>query len=166
MPARPDPKDFNHSLIPGEAAARQAMLERMRGKLAAPSGASIAREERRRRAAGGKAWAWGWRIALVAAFLGANAFILGSGDDIAAVAKVRRAPSVQPPRSLAPNDQALYWTYALYDFDRLKARYGAPANAVIDASEARRRLAELLPKVDERTRFLIRKYHARPGGRA
>lgn len=157
MPARPDPKPYDHSLL-AATDARRAMLEKMRGKLAAPSQASLAMAEKRRKAERGKVIGLGFRILLILSFLGANAVIFGFREEIAGVVKVRRAPTVGNPKSLGLNDQALYWTYALYDFDRLKASYGAPANAVVDAAMARRKLEELMPKVDERTRFIIRRY--------
>lgn len=165
MPPRPDPKPYDHSLL-AATDARRAMLEKMRSKLAAPSQASLALAEKRKKAERNKVIGLGFRILLVLSFLGANAAIFGFREEIVSVVKVRRAPAIGNPKSLGVNDQALYWTYALYDFDRLKARYGAPANAVVDASAARRKLDELMPKVDERTRFIIRRYMPGNGSRA
>ena len=162
MPARPDPRDFSHGLLAAPD-ARQAMLEKMRGKLAAPSQASLALAEKRKRASRGEAYAWAFRIALVLVFIAGNVALFGFREEITTVVKVRRAPSVANPKSLPLNDQALYWTYALYDFDRLRSRFGAPANAVVDAASAKRNLDELMPKVDEKTRFMIRKYLPRNG---
>lgn len=163
-----DPRQNTHdprvSLLAADAAARQAMLERMRGKLAGRSRDTVDRRSGRKAARKG-ALAWGWRLCLAALFLGANAFIVsGFKDDIRqAVSKARTAPEVRHPRSLAVNEQALYWAYALYDFDKLKKRFGAPAHAVVDAAEARRQLALLLPRVDARTRFQIDRYLPRRG---
>jgi hypothetical protein len=104
---------------------------------------------------------------MVALVLAVNAvLVIGKGESAVSVAKVRRAPAVQAPASLSPNDQALYWTYALYDFGRLQKRFGAPSHAVLDAVEAKRQLALLLPKVDAPTRFQIDRYLPRKGPRA
>lgn len=165
MTPKPNPHDPRVSLLAADAAAKQAMLERMRGKLAGRSRDAADRSEGARKRARKGALAWGWRLGLAALFLAANAFVVtGFKDDIRqAAAKARKAPEVRHPKSLAPNEQALYWAYALYDFDKLKQRFGAPDHAVVDAAEARRQLALLLPKVDARTRFQIDRYLPRRG---
>lgn len=163
MASYPAPKDLKVGLVAGDAATRQAALERMRGKLAAgsPTAPPVLSEGRRRVIRRNNlAWfAWGWRMALVALFLGANAYLVFNHEpEIAARAKVRKAPAVKMPETLSENDQALYWTYALYDFDRLVTTYGAPKGAVVAAPVAKAHLARLLPKVDKRTRFTIQRY--------
>lgn len=167
MPVRPDPKDYDLSLL-AKADARQATLERMRGKLASSSPVVLQRAEKRRSGARMSAFAWTWRISLTLLFLGANIYVLGFRDSpVRTAIKARTAPMLRAPiPSMPVDDQALYWTYALYDFDRLKQRFGAPSEAVIDAGAARRNLETLMPKISERTRFEIRKYLPRSRGRA
>lgn len=155
------------SLLAGDEAARRAMLERMRGKLAGRSQDVVARAEGLRKAVTRKRRAWAWRLGLGVLVLAVNAWlVIGYGEKSVAVATVRKAPAILVPKSLSPNDQALYWTYALYDFGRLQKRFGAPANAVLDAAEAKRQLALLLPKVDRPTRFQIDRYLQRKGAKA
>ena len=168
MPNAKSPENRNHlSLLAGDGAARQAMLERMRGKLAGSSRDAAARAEGRRKAVSRKRRAWGWRLGLGALVLAANAWlVVGHGEEGARAAQVRQAPVVPAPKGLAPNDQALYWTYALYDYGRLQRRFGAPAGAVLDAAEAKRQLALLLPRVDAPTRFQIDRYLPRKGPEA
>lgn len=162
------PENRNHiSLLAGDEAARQAMLERMRGKLAGTSQDLAARAEGRRKSVSRKRNAWGWRVGLGALILAANAWlVIGHAEPALAAVKARKAPAVLAPTSLGTNDQALYWTYALYDFGRLQRRYGAPAHAVLDAAEAKRQLALLLPRVDAPTRFQIDRYLPRKGPKA
>lgn len=166
MQTRRDPRQYDLSLLARDP-GREAVLERMRSKLAAPSQAVLAREEKARKAVRMGRLAWGWRIGMVALFLAANAALVGFRDEIkVAAAKRRTAPMLADPKALSVNDQALYWTYALYDFNRLKSTYGAPDNAVIDAAAAKRNLEALLPRVDLPTRIRIDNYRPRPGGRA
>lgn len=168
MKPTPAPKEFNLPLVPAAGADRLATLERMRGKLAGRSQDLVAREAARRRMVRRKTLAWGWRISLAVLFLGGNAFLIGLPDGEAPLqeAKVKAAPAVDLPKNLGVNDQALYWTYALYDFGRLKSRFGARENAVVDAGLAKARLRELLPKVDRRTRFVIEGYLPKEGRKA
>lgn len=168
MAPMPNPHESRVSLLASDAAAKQAMLERMRGKLAGRSPEAADPAGGRRKGARRSAPAWGWRLGLAALFLAANAFLVtGFEDDIRqAAGKAKQAPEVRNPKSLAVNEQALYWAYALYDFDKLKQRFGAPAHAVVDAAEAKRQLARLLPKVDARTRFQIDRYLPRRGAGA
>lgn len=160
MARRPDPKEFKVSLLSGEAANRNAVLERMRSKLAGQSADLLVQEENRRKVVLKKRFAWSWRTGLAALFLAANAVLVfkyaPEADSI--VKAARKAPGLSPSKSLSIDDQALYWTYALYDFGRLVKQFGAPAKAVVPAREAKAELARLLPKVGARTRFAIEQY--------
>lgn len=145
---------------------RAATLARMRGKLAAPSQASLRAEARREAGRRRAALGWGWKLAIAAALIATNVAWFGGGSDLLARARTRHAPALPPPAAaLSLDDQALFWAYALYDFDKLREKFGVPAAAVIDANEARRRLAALLPKVDAGTRLAIEAYHPLKGGR-
>ena len=166
MVRKPDPKEFKASLLSGEAASRHAMLERMLGKLAGQSADLLAREDGRRKIVLKKRFAWGWRIGLAALFLAANAVLVATyKPDPASAKAAAKAPSLAPPKALSLDEQALYWAYALYDFDRLVAKFGAPPKAVVSAQEARANLERLLPRVGARTRFAIEQYLPRTGGR-
>jgi hypothetical protein len=165
MQPRRDPRQFDLSLLARDP-GREAMLEKMRGKLASPSRAVLAREEKARKAVRMSRFSWGWRIGLVVLFLTANAALVGFKDEIkVAIKKQRTAPRLVEPKALSVNDQALYWAYALYDFNRLKATFGAPDHAVIDAAAAKRNLEAVLPKVDAHTRVAIMKYRPLPRSR-
>lgn len=150
--------DFNFSLIQRQE-QRQAVLEKMRGKLAGRSQDVIQASERKRASARGNASAWGWKIALAAVLI-AGAMVLKPGKTNKAVQAPANSTLVLagPSARMGLNDQALYWTYALYDFDRLKVSYGIPKNAIVDAGLASEKLRALRPKVDARTRFIIDGY--------
>jgi hypothetical protein len=96
---------------------------------------------------------------MAAALLGGNAAWLTLRQE----AKVRQAAKTIPTLSapvaaLDPNRQAMYWTYALYDYDKLTSEFGVPAHTAVDFGQARARLLELLPKVDAPTRGAIERY--------
>lgn len=57
------------------------------------------------------------------------------------------APLPEPPATLDLDDQARYWTLALYDFDALERRFQVSGYFAIDAALAQRRLDALLPHV-------------------
>lgn len=167
MHNKPQTNPYNLSLVSGSDAARRATLERMRGKLAGKSSDLLVRERKSLQVRRGKALSWSWRIALCVLFLAANASLIGfSREKSPAPKAVKSAPAVQQPKALAANEEALYWAYALYDFDRLRSRFGAPQHAVVDAAKAKSRLAELLPKVDRNTRIIITRYMPKGGTRA
>jgi hypothetical protein len=150
--------DFNLSLI-RQQEQRQAVLEKMRGKLAGRSQDAAQAVERKRASARGNIPAWGWKIALAVALM-AGAMAMKPGKTRkAAIAPAKTALVLAGPSAkMGLNDQALYWTYALYDFDRLKVSYGIPKNAIVDAGLAAEKLRALRPKVDAKTRFIIDGY--------
>ncbi len=165
MARRPDPKEIKVSLLAGETASRNAVLERMRSKLAGQSADLLVQEESRRKVVLKNRFAWSWRTGLAALFLAANAVLVMkyAPEADSAMKAIRKAPSLSPSKSLSVDDQALYWTYALYDYGRLVKQFGAPAKAVVSAQEAKAKLAQLLPKVDPRTRFAIAQYLPKQG---
>lgn len=57
------------------------------------------------------------------------------------------APLPEPSAALSLDDQALYWTFALYDFAALERRYQVRGYFAIDGERARKRLDRLLPHV-------------------
>ena len=158
MPTGNNPNHFDLSLIQ-QREQRQAIVQKMRGKLAGPSQAGIQAMERKRKAAHKSAFDWGWRLALAALFIGGNAYYFSGKSPISRSASRTASLTLpEPSPKLDVNNKALYWAFALYDFDRLKASYGVPKNAIIDAGMAAENLRVLLPKVDSRTRFIIDGY--------
>ncbi len=145
---------------------RELLLEKMRGKLAGASVVHLEAAEKRRVTARKTAFGWGWRIAIaMAVALGNLAYIVSRPDAPAKAAEKHVAKLSAPSAALDANDQALYWTYALYDFDQLKSRYGVSSTAIVDAEYAKERLRALVPKVDARTRFIIDRMTPKAGSK-
>jgi hypothetical protein len=143
---------------------REFLLEKMRGKLAGASVAHIEAAEKRRVRARKTAMDWTWRIALAVAVVSGNIVYLASRPDAPVKAAEKKAAKLAAPKAvLSLNEQALYWAYALYDFDQLKTRYGVSPYAIVDGGVARARLQELFPKADARTRFVIERMVPKTG---
>lgn len=70
------------------------------------------------------------------------------------------APLPDPTAVLSLDDQARYWTFALYDFDSLKRRYRVSGYFSIDPERARLRLERLLPHVSPAAAGEISAYHS------
>lgn len=158
MEKKPVPGSYDLSLIkvPKE---RDILLAKMRGKLAGQSRFESLAREKAIHAARVRKLGWAWKIALAAALVAGNCAYFLTRENSAIRLLVKRAPTLaHPPAALDLNKQALYWTYALYDFDRLKATFGVPRNAIVDGHFASERLSALLPDVDARTRFIIGTY--------
>ena len=146
------------SLIQGND-NREAMLLKMRGKLAGISEFQIQNTAQRKIAVQKSAFGWGWRIGIAAILAMCNYAYFSAKDEPQGPARVKHAPKLAgPSASLGLDDQALYWAYALYDFDMLKKKYGVAKGTAINAATAKARLNELLPKVDTYTRYLIARY--------
>ena len=142
-----------------KADPRAVILTRMRDKLAGPSQAVLRAQAKRTAVRRKSIWRWGSTLTMVGLIVAANVAFFGFREEIASQLKLKRAPAVPFPRaSLGNNDRALFWAYALYDFDKLRTTYGAQKGAVVDASVARRELASVLPKADRYTRFKIESY--------
>jgi hypothetical protein len=155
MKSRNTPNEFNLSLIQ-QNGQREMMLEKMRSKLAGTSQHQVQKKERIVLASRRKAMGWGWRIAIMGAFLVGNLYFFSEGPQQTVKAAPKSAPRLPAPlASMDVNEQALYWAFALYDFDQLKERFGVQAASIVDAGVARKKLGELMPKVNDRTRFII-----------
>ncbi len=68
-----------------------------------------------------------------------------------------------PTSGMDINQQALYWTYALYDFDKLVEVYHVSTQSMVNTNLARTNLRNLLQKVDPSTFTTISKYGAVEG---
>jgi hypothetical protein len=138
---------------------REAMLLKMRGRLAGLSEVHVQATQKRRVAVRKSAFGWGWRIGVAAILMLANILYFAPGTEGTAKARAKHAPVLpKPSPALDVNEQALYWAFAMYDFDQLQAKFGVTKMTVVNTAEAAEHLRALLPKVDERTRSLIAQY--------
>ncbi|MEO7425476.1 MAG: hypothetical protein ABI036_09835 [Fibrobacteria bacterium] len=157
-------KQPEHSRNPGMSLiqandGRQVMLEKMRGKLAGTSQFQAEFQERRRVSARKSALGWGWKLGLFAIIAAGNIYWLSSHTQVKAAAVRPHAATLQPPSAqLSVDDQALYWTYAIYDFHKLTAKFGVAKDVVINSRQAETNLRDLFPKVNPYTRFEIERY--------
>ncbi len=155
LPLRRDP---GLALMQNDA-AQKAFMEKMRGKLARPSEKHIIREEAIRVRTQKEALGWGWKLAMAGILLVANTAYLEYRHEASKPVVKLHAPTLSAPaKTLDVNDQALYWTYAMYDFKLLKQKFDVPKNVVINGRQAAMELAQLLPRVDVRTHFIIDRY--------
>lgn len=154
--------DFDLSLLRKQD-DRQIKLAKMRSKLAGRSQFETMAQEKRlaARRAGRLSWSWKIGLALALASLNGGYFLMRT-ETVSAILEKRAPVLAQPAPDLDKNRQALYWTYALYDFDRLKTTFGVPKMAIVDATQASTRLRELIPEIDARTRFIVEGYLPRP----
>ncbi|MDB5102366.1 MAG: hypothetical protein JWP91_55 [Fibrobacteres bacterium] len=162
-----DNRNTGLNLIQGGGNGREFLLEKMRGKLAGSPLPDFHAVEKRRYATSRSFQGWGWKAGLAAVLFLSNAvYLAGKPSSAAAVTAAKRAPTlVRAPAALGVNEQALFWAYSLYDFNRLKADFGVPKTAIVDARLADMRLRELLPKADAPTRARIERYRTPGGGR-
>lgn len=158
MNKKPHPDDFGFSLVQTSDSQR-AMVAKMRTKLAGGSDFDVQVVTRRRFAIRKNAFGWASKLGIAAILILANFAYLSYSNGSVAKKAIKRAQMLPAPKAtLSVNEQALYWTYALYDFNRLKTQFGASQSAVVDAKSASARLADLLPKVDGPTRMTIQHY--------
>lgn len=165
MKRNPNPNHGNPGLSLIQAGeSREAMLVKMRGKLAGmPGPAPIAGAKRASRNKPSFNWRWGF---YAAALLGlCNYAYLSQEESATAPARESKAEVLLHPRAgMGPDEQALYWAYALYDFDKLVSQFGVAGNTIVDTGLASANLNALLPQVDDRTRFIIRRYSGEAAG--
>ena len=142
---------------------RQLMLEKMRGKLAGASQFQTESIERRRVTARKSMLGWSWRIGILAVIAAGNIMWMSSRTEMKRMVAPKHAPTLAPPAAaLNANEQALYWAYALYDFDKLCSKFNVPKGVVIDSRIAAANLRGLFPKADAQTRFAIERYLPTP----
>lgn len=113
------------------------------------------------------------RLGILAAFLALSLSLwIADGKDalLARLGYRSVAPLPEPSAGFSLDDQARYWTYALYDFDALKRRYHVSGYFAIDGARARGRLDDLLPHVStgvmgEISGYTSIAFHAAPRAR-
>ena len=171
---RNHPDDFEFSLIQ-KADQRAFQLDKMRSKLAGHQ-LGLKRAPKPKQVFLAAAFtkpipmdvasSWAWKIMLaLSLILGNGAYFLFRHEEKVRLA-IKRMPMLHVPKAaLDPNRQALYWTYALYDYDRLVSEFGALPSAIVDFGFAKARLAELLPKLDPVTRQTVENYLPGHGGK-
>jgi hypothetical protein len=146
------PKEFDLSLMQRDP-AREQMLSKMRGKLASappvpPEGPAQASGRVKR----GSGWTWTVRVAMVALIAAINWLLIDRKDVILSTIGMQGIPSL-PKASLTytPDEKALYYTYALFDYRKFQERFGTNEYYAINPADARKRLEELLPRVSTAT---------------
>jgi hypothetical protein len=138
---------------------RELLLEKMRSKLAStPSTAQVETERKRdvrRRATA----SWTVRGLALAGLIALNYFVFGHREQIAAKLHRHAVPALPSPSAAAsPDEQALYYVYALFDYPKLAARYGVTGFYAVDQAAVKRRLEELMPRVSMKTLGEISRY--------
>jgi len=145
------PKDTGLSLFQPDD-RREIVLSRMRQKLAGVSGQTAERNMRHRLAHRNRMLAWGWKGVLAALLIVANVIFLGKRDSNLFTLGVQGIPYLpSPAAALGADEKARYWAYALYDYDKLKARFGMDNRYAVNQAEAKKRLQDLLPSVGMET---------------
>lgn len=140
------PKDSGIALLQGSS-ARDAFIEKMRSKLASTPPPAVEKEARKRDVRKKKAVSWTVRAGILIAVLAVNYLFLGNRDIIVAKLGLESVPSLPvPEKSLSIDDQALYWTYAMYDIGKFRERFGVEGYYAINQINARRSLENLLPE--------------------
>lgn len=151
-------RDTGLNLIQNNA-SRELMLEKMRGKLAATPGTAVIESARKREVRRKATATWTVRGLVLLALCAVNYLIIGNREVIAAkLHKPAVARLPLPAENLSTDDQALYYVYALYDYAKLKERYGVNGFFAIDQADAKRRLEAMLPQVSPRTLGTISAY--------
>jgi hypothetical protein len=139
--------------------ARDALLEKMRDKLARNIPIAQIRETERQKMKQKATANWTLRIMIGMLFLGANFFFFGKKETLMAHIGYQAVPPLpKPNRALSIDEQALYWTYALYDFKKLKGQFGIEGLVAIDQNSAKQKLETLLPMVSKPTIGIISAY--------
>lgn len=147
MPGRQ--KEYELSLLQREP-SREKILDKMRGKLAtfSPSDIQAGPSARIRRDRRKQAWTWAIRISLVGMIAAVNWLLIDRKDQILATMGYEGVPALpRPAGNLSTDERALYYTYALYDYEKFKTRFGISGYFAVDQATARKRLDDLLPSV-------------------
>ena len=140
------PKDTGYAL-PQRNPARDAFLEKMRSKLATTPPPNVELEARNRQVRKRKAASWTLRAGILLAVIAVNYLFFGNRDMIVAKLGLESVPALPvPSRTQSIDEQALYWTFALYDIGKLRERFGVTGYYAIDQANARRSLEKLLPE--------------------
>lgn len=139
--------------------SRELLLEKMRGKLATTPTTVHVETERKRDVRRRTTASWTIRALALLGLCALNYFIIGNRDVIAAKLRapaVPRLPTVS--ESLTPDQQALYYAYALFDYPKLQEQYKVSGFYAVNQADAKKRLQALLPQVSNRALGEISRY--------
>jgi hypothetical protein len=140
-------KEYDLSLLQKDA-AREAVLSKMKGRLAGVVAPAVVHATRKKARDRGQALTWTVRILSVAMVAGINYLLLDKKDVLLAKIGFEGVPSLpKPSQNLSVDEQALYYAYALYDIGKFRKHFHAVGYPGVDQAGARRRLEELLPRV-------------------
>lgn len=140
-------KDYGSNLIQSNP-TREALLEKMRDKLARNVPMAKVREVQKKDVRKKTAGKWSLRIVVCLLVVAVNFLYFGKKETILAHLGYQSVPSLpRPNSSLTIDEQALYWTYALYDIQKLRSHFDISGYYAINQVGAKRNLEDLLPKV-------------------
>lgn len=140
-------KDSGNALLQRNP-ARDAFLEKMRSKLASTPPPAMENEARIRKVRKKNALSWTIRGVFLLAVAAGNYLFFGHKDAIVAGLGLESVPTLPAPgRQMGADDQALYWTYAMYDIGKFRERFGVTGYYAINQTNARRSLEGILPEV-------------------
>ncbi len=156
-------KEANLSLI-RKYDEREVMLGKMRGKLAGRSQHAIQLEANLKARKSNARSGWGWQATLVILLVAANLIFIGNKETFIAVAVKKEIVSLNETTApMTAEEEALFWTYALYDYDKFKERFGDKAKLTVNHQVAKAKLQEILPKVRDREIVLTVFKYSNPG---
>ena len=126
--------------------ARDAMLQKMRSKLATTPSQAVVVETQKREVRRSSTATWTVRGIALLGLVAVNYFILGNREAIAAKIRKPAVPVLEAPsEAMTPDDQAMYYALALYDWPRFQHDFNVEGFVAVDANDAKRKLQELLP---------------------
>jgi len=151
-------KDYGPSLLQKNP-SREVLLGKMRDKLARNHPIAHVQEVQMREVRKRQRVSWAVRILLFAIIVGVNFILIGQKDTLMSHLGYQAVPSLPKPRaSLSPDEQALYWTYALYDIQKFRTRFNVLGYFAIDQKSAKKSLEALLPEISNATLGEISSY--------
>jgi hypothetical protein len=104
---------------------------------------------------------WAPLIAIAGLLLAGEALLAGNNGRPFPRIGFAHPPNLPAPGAdLSVDEQALYWTYALYDAGKFEACFHVPGGYAVSRGQARRELEGLLPKVSPATLAEISSYGA------
>lgn len=139
--------------------AQQLLLSKMRARLAGGSEVDVIIQTRQKIKVHKNAFGWFTKAGIAAIVFLGNLVYLEQSNSSTKVEQEKRAPKLESPtQSLSLDDQALFWTYALYDFQLLKTKFNVKQNVVINGHQAHSQLETLLPKTSPAIQSVIQNY--------
>jgi hypothetical protein len=141
-----DSKDTGVSLLQKSAAAAGMSIFNGKSAVRTSLPGEIARLPRGARPI--SAPNWPLRISLALLIVAGDLLLIANKDRLLSNFGYESVPSLPLPGALLnADDQALYWTFALYDIGKLRSRFHIEGYYAISRGSARRELERLLPLV-------------------